>query len=109
MKSLQIEDRNNRKYVEAYIESQNVDMVEDEDLLAKIRQVLDELPDRCREVCLLRFVEGYKYNEIAVALKMNENTVKVQLHRGMERLRQAFSTYDYIVLLGILGRLFVER
>lgn len=45
----------------------------------------------------------------AVALKMNENTVKVQLHRGMERLRQAFSTYDYIVLLGILGRLFVER
>ena len=40
---------------------------------------------------------------------MNENTVKVQLHRGMERLRQAFSTYDYIVLLGILGRLFVER
>lgn len=109
LKSLQIEDRNNRKYVEAYIESQNVDMVEDEDLLAKIRQVLDELPDRCREVCLLRFVEGYKYNEIAVALKMNENTVKVQLHRGMERLRQAFSTYDYIVLLGILGRLFVER
>ena len=109
LKSLQIEDRNNRKYVEAYIESQNVDMVEDEDLLAKIRQVLDELPDRCREVCLLRFVEGYKYNEIAVALKMNENTVKVQLDRGMERLRQAFSTYDYIVLLGILGRLFVER
>ena len=44
-----------------------------------------------------------------VELKMNENTVKVQLHRGMERLRQAFSTYDYIVLLGILGRLFVER
>ena len=76
LKSLQIEDRNNRKYVEAYIESQNVDMVEDEDLLAKIRQVLDELPDRCREVCLLRFVEGYKYNEIAVALKMNEKWEK---------------------------------
>ena len=62
--------------------------------------------ERCVYCVLWR---GYKYNEIAVALKMNENTVKVQLHRGMERLRQAFSTYDYIVLLGILGRLFVER
>ena len=109
LKSLQIEDRNNRKYAEAYIESQNVDMVEDEELLAKIRQVVEELPERCREVCMLRFGEGYKYSEIAERLGMNENTVKVQLHRGMERLREAFSKYDYVVVLCALGRLFMER
>ena len=109
LKSLQIEDRNNRKYVEAYIESQNVDMVEDEELLAKIRQVLDELPDKCREVCELRFVEGYKYSEIAARLGMNENTVKAQLHRGMERMRQAFANYDYVVILCALGRILMER
>lgn len=109
LKSLQIEDRNNRKYVEAYIESQNVDMVEDEELLAKIRQVLNELPDKCREVCELRFVEGYKYSEIAARLDMNENTVKAQLHRGMERMRQAFANYDYVVILCALGRIFMER
>lgn len=109
LKSLQIEDRNNRKYAEAYIESQNVDMVEDEELLAKIRQVVEELPERCREVCMLRFGEGYKYSEIAERLGMNENTVKAQLHRGMERLREAFSKYDYVVVLCALGRLFMER
>lgn len=109
LKSLQIEDRNNRKYAEAYIESQNVDMVEDEELLAKIRQVVEELPERCREVCMLRFGEGYKYSEIAERLGMNENTVKVQLHRGMERLREAFANYDYVVMLCALGRLFMER
>ena len=109
LKSLQIEDRNNRKYAEAYIDSQNVDMVEDEELLAKIRQVIEELPEKCREVCLLRFVEGYKYSEIAVALKMNENTVKVQLHRGMERLKQAFANYDYVFVVCILSRIFMER
>ena len=98
LKSLQIEDRNNRKYAEAYIESQNVDMVDDEELLARVRQVLDELPEKCREVCLLRFVEGYKYAEIAVRLDMNENTVKAQLHRGMERLKQAFAAYDYVLV-----------
>lgn len=109
LKSLQIEDRNNRKYAEAYIESQNVDMVEDEELMAKIRQVVEELPERCREVCMLRFGEGYKYSEIAERLGMNENTVKAQLHRGMERLREAFSKYDYVVVLCALGRLFMER
>ena len=100
LKSLQIEDRNNRKYAEAYIESQNVDMVDDEEL---------ELPEKCREVCLLRFVEGYKYAEIAARLDMNENTVKAQLHRGMERLKQAFATYDYVLVLCALGRIFMDR
>lgn len=109
LKSLQIEDRNNRKYMEAYIESQNVDMVDDEELLARIRQVLDELPEKCREVCLLRFVEGYKYAEIAARLDMNENTVKAQLHRGMERLKQAFAMYDYVLVLCALGRIFMDR
>lgn len=109
LKSLQIEDRNNRKYAEAYIESQNVDMVDDEELLARVRQVLDELPEKCREVCLLRFVEGYKYAEIAVRLDMNENTVKAQLHRGMERLKQAFAMYDYVLVLCALGRIFMDR
>ena len=109
LKSLQIEDRNNRKYAEAYIESQNVDMVDDEELLARVRQVLDELPEKCREVCLLRFVAGYKYAEIAARLDMNENTVKAQLHRGMERLKQAFATYDYVLVLCALGRIFMDR
>ena len=109
LKSLQIEDRNNRKYAEAYIESQNVDMVDDEELLARVRQVLDELPEKCREVCLLRFVEGCKYAEIAARLDMNENTVKAQLHRGMERLKQAFATYDYVLVLCALGRIFIDR
>ena len=109
LKSLQIEDRNNRKYAEAYIESQNVDMVDDEELLARVRQVLDELPEKCREVCLLRFVEGYKYAESAARLDMNENTVKAQLHRGMERLKQAFATYDYVLVLCALGRIFMDR
>ena len=109
LKSLQIEDRNNRKYAEAYIESQNVDMVDDEELLARVRQVLDELPEKCREVCLLRFVEGYKYADIAARLDMNENTVKAQLHRGMERLKQAFATYDYVLVLCALGRIFMDR
>ena len=93
----------------AEIFSAHLDMVDDEELLACVRQVLDELPEKCREVCLLRFVEGYKYAEIAARLDMNENTVKAQLHRGMERLKQAFATYDYVLVLCALGRVFMDR
>ena len=93
----------------AEIFSAHLDMVDDEELLARVRQVLDELPEKCREVCLLRFVEGYKYAEIAARLDMNENTVKAQLHRGMERLKQAFATYDYVLVLCALGRIFMDR
>ena len=93
----------------AEIFSAHLDMVDDEELLARVRQVLDELPEKCREVCLLRFVEGYKYAEIAVRLDMNENTVKAQLHRGMERLKQAFAAYDYVLVLCALGRIFMDR
>lgn len=99
LKSLQIEDRNNRKYAEAYIESNNVEMVDNEEILAKVQAILEELPEKCREVCLLRMVEGYKYKEIAERLQMNENTVKAHLHRGMERLKQALSDCDYMVLM----------
>ena len=35
LRDLEIEDRNNRKYAEAYIESYNIDMVEEEEILDK--------------------------------------------------------------------------
>ena len=61
------------RYAEAAVYSDNIDAIDEEEILEKIRQVMDELPDRCREVCLLRFVQGYKYSDIAERLSMNEN------------------------------------
>ena len=34
---------------------------------------------------------------------MNENTVKVQLHRGMEKLKRCFSDYDFTLVLFVLA------
>ena len=96
------EDRNMALYAEAAVYSDNVDMIDREEILEKIREVLDELPEKCREVCLLRFVHGYKYSEISEQLRMNENTVKVQLHRGLEKLKRCFSDYDFVLVLFML-------
>ena len=91
-------------YAEAAVYSDNIDAIDEEEVLEKIRQVMNELPDRCREVCLLRFVQGYKYSDIAEQLSMNENTVKVQLHRGMEKLKQSFLDYDFALILFVLSQ-----
>ena len=91
LRDAKVEDRNMALYAEAAVYSDNVDMIDREEILEKIREVLDELPEKCREVCLLRFVHGYKYS------------VKVQLHRGMEKLKRCFSDYDFTLVLFVLA------
>ena len=104
LRDAKVEDQHMALYAEAAVYSDNVDAIDEEEILEKIRQVMDELPDRCREVCLLRFVHGYKYSDIAEQLSMNENTVKVQLHRGMEKLKQSFLNYDFALILFVLSQ-----
>lgn len=48
-------------------------------------QAIAQLPDRCREVMRLAVVRGYSNAEIAVALGLSENTVRVHLARGIRK------------------------
>lgn len=62
-----------------------------DDLLAAERrrlllQALDELPPRMRQCTLMRLGQGRKYREIAAALRISPETVKVQLHQARKRL-----------------------
>ena len=102
LRDAKVEDRNMALYAEAAVYSDNVDMIDREEILEKIRVVLDELPEKCREVCLRRFVHGYKYSEISEQLGMNENTVKAQLHRGLDKLKHGFSDYDFVLVFFVL-------
>lgn len=104
LRDAKVEDRHMALYAEAAVYSDSVDVIDEEEILEKIRQVMDELPDRCREVCLLRFVQGYKYSDIAKQLSMNENTVKVQLHRGMEKIKESLSKTDFALILFVMSQ-----
>jgi RNA polymerase sigma-70 factor (ECF subfamily) len=55
-------------------------------LLAAVRA----LPDRCREVVLLRYMEGLSYKEIAIKLNISPETVKVHLAKGLQRCQAYF-------------------
>ena len=60
---------------------------ETEDLRDHVLDALDRVDDPYRRVVALRELQGLKYKEIAEALDMPLNTVKVYLHRGRKKLR----------------------
>ncbi|TAH34707.1 MAG: sigma-70 family RNA polymerase sigma factor [Planctomycetota bacterium] len=49
---------------------------------------IDRLPETYRTVLLLRDVEGLDGAEAAASLGVNENTVKIRLHRARQALRE---------------------
>jgi RNA polymerase sigma-70 factor (ECF subfamily) len=57
-----------------------------------LREAMGLLPDRQREVVLLRDVEGLTSNEVCEVLAISEANQRVLLHRGRSRLRQALES-----------------
>ena len=49
---------------------------------------IETLPCRCREIVLLRKIEGLSQKQIAEKLGLSEQTVQVQACRGLKRLQQ---------------------
>jgi RNA polymerase sigma-70 factor (ECF subfamily) len=60
-------------------------------LLAKIKEIVDGLPEKCREICELRFYKNMKQQDIAEKLSISTNTVKVQIHRAIQKIRKVLN------------------
>ncbi len=54
---------------------------------SQLMQALDQLPERRREIMLLRWREGLSYAEIASRLGLSAKTVENQIGRGLKTLR----------------------
>jgi RNA polymerase sigma-70 factor, ECF subfamily len=57
-----------------------------------LRDALDGLPDRQRQVVLLRDVEGLSGAEACAILNITSGNQRILLHRGRAQLRQALDT-----------------
>lgn len=55
-------------------------------LLALLREAVQELPDQYREVYLLRDIEELSSEEVALAMGITPNAVKIRLHRARQAL-----------------------
>ncbi|HXH13471.1 MAG TPA: sigma-70 family RNA polymerase sigma factor [Alphaproteobacteria bacterium] len=67
---------------------------------AELKETLDalvaSLPERYRLAVILRHVQGLGYREMAAVLKQPLGTVKANVHRGLQHLRQALDAQQHI-------------
>jgi RNA polymerase sigma-70 factor (ECF subfamily) len=63
------------------------------ELRGRIYQAVDSLPEKHRQVVLLREIEDLSYKEIAEVIGCNEGTVMSRLFYARERLRQILEPY----------------
>jgi len=59
--------------------------------IERLQVALNNLPDRCREVVVLRKIRGLGQREVARQLGIEENTVEQHLSKGLRLLAQSAS------------------
>ncbi|MFT6055312.1 MAG: RNA polymerase sigma-70 factor (family 1) [Roseivirga sp.] len=64
-------------------------LAERNEIMVRIQDLIDNLPNRQREVMQLRDIEGYSYKEIAEMLVIDINLVKTNLFRARRKLKES--------------------
>lgn len=87
---------------ECFIRLSSLEQIPDYDLgeaelEALLREAVDKLPPRCREVFIKSRFEDKKNKEIAVEMNISESTVENQMTIAMKRISQYL--HDYLPLL----------
>lgn len=63
--------------------------------LAILREAIDALPARCKEVLLMKKIGRKSQKEIAQQLGISTNTVEVLIAKGTRKCREYFQNYRY--------------
>lgn len=90
LRHLNIIDENQEKLTEALV-FQNLITEKDNispEMKARLKEALDALPEKGRDILMLHVVEGMKCREIAGRFGVAESTVKTHLKRAMKVLRE---------------------
>ena len=67
--------------------------------LDSVYREIAKLPDRCREVFTLAYVDGKKSVEIAGMLNISQRTVEAQLYKGLKIIRKCWHFWHWFYFL----------
>lgn len=73
------------------------------EVVAEILRAVDTLPEGCRRVVQMGYMDGKKNHEIAKELGISVNTVKTQKKRGLQLLRLQLSPGAFATALLLFG------
>lgn len=86
-------------YQQDLLIDEDSDNLQTEESKEKLQRLIDEIPERRREIfCLSRF-EGLTYKQIAEKLNISENTVDSQIRNALAFLRKEFRKIVLLVFL----------
>jgi len=84
----QAEEAQDQQAILPSSEASPAEAMELNEISIRIRQCVDRLPDKHREVVLLRFYENASLPDIAAVLGCSAGTVKSRLFHALEKLRK---------------------
>jgi RNA polymerase sigma-70 factor (ECF subfamily) len=60
----------------------------------KVMEIMNEIPEKYRDVIIMRYVEDLSIKEIAEVTGETENNISVRIHRGLEKVRSAVEEHE---------------
>jgi len=87
---VQIEDSNEIKFARPFNPQEEL---EKKELLFRLEQCIEALPQQCRIIFRLIKEDGIKYKEVAEILNISPRTVQTQLFRAMKKLSNVLSEH----------------
>lgn len=69
------------------------------DIEILIKEAIDALPDKCREIFILNKIEGKKQKEIAQDLNISINTIESQMAIAYKKLKELLRDYNTLLVL----------
>ncbi|MDR2811417.1 MAG: RNA polymerase sigma-70 factor [Tannerellaceae bacterium] len=61
--------------------------------LQSIYKEIDALPERCREIFVMAYIEERKTSDIASLLNISKRTVEAQLYKGLKQIKKALRVF----------------
>ncbi|MEO7689356.1 MAG: sigma-70 family RNA polymerase sigma factor [Sphingomonas sp.] len=69
--------------------------------LARVRRMIEGLPDRCRRVFELRKIEGLSQREVAQAMNLPEHTVENDVEKGLKLILKAIAEGEEVAEMAL--------
>ena len=92
---INFEDYEEENFINSFKEETNIEKEFDQKLLKEnIKQAMEKLDEKYKEIIILRIVEEKEYEEISDILQIPLGTVSTLIYRGRKELKKYLQKYE---------------
>ena len=102
LKHLHVEDNYKQWLLEAQAYAEIPEVEIDQDMLKKVYDVIEELPDQSKIIFKRCVLDGKKYKEVAEEMNISVNTVNTQMSRAYKFIRSRLGA-SFLILLSVIS------